>query len=102
MSGTNRLDLSFLSQTLSQFKLALAEYDEEPGRRANRDSVVIHFLIVYELAIQAIKRYVELESLKPDEVPESGFQTMIRRADELGVVRNGWPAFRKFRDAGTG
>ena len=99
MSGSNRLDLSFLAQALNQFKLALAEYTEEPGRRANRDSVVMHFLIVYELAIQAIKRYVELESLKPDEVPEIGFQTMIRRADQLKIVRNGWPAFGKFRDA---
>ena len=99
MSGPNRLDLTFLSQALSQFRIALAEYKEEPGRRANRDSVVMHFLIVYELAIQAIKRYVELESLKPDEVPEISFQTMIRRADELQIVRNGWPAFRKFRDA---
>lgn len=99
MSDHNRLDLSFLTQALSQFKLALVEYRDEPERRANRDSVVIHFLIVYELAIQAIKRYVELESLRPDEIPEISFQTMIRRADELGIVRNGWPAFRKFRDA---
>ncbi len=95
----NRLELSFLSQALSQMQLALREYTEEPGRRANRDSVVMHFLIVYELAIQAIKRYVELESLRPDEVPEISFQTMIRRADELEIVRNGWPAFRRFRDA---
>ena len=99
MRGLNRLDSSFLSQALGQFKVALAEYAEEPSRRANRDSVVMHFLIVYELAVQAIKRYVELESLKPDEVPEISFQTMIRRADELRIVRNGWPAFRKFRDA---
>ena len=99
MSGLNRLDSSFLSQALGQMKLALLEYTEEPGRRANRDSVVMHFMIVYELAIQAIKRYVELESLKPDEVPEIGFQTMVRRADELKILRTGWPAFRRFRDA---
>jgi nucleotidyltransferase substrate binding protein (TIGR01987 family) len=99
VSELNRLDLSFLSQALSQFKLALTEFDEEPKRRANRDSVVMHFLIVYELAIQAIKRYVELESLKPAEIPDISFQTMIRRADELEIVRSGWPAFRRYRDA---
>lgn len=99
MNASQRLDLSFLSKALGQLRLSLEEYKEEPGRRANRDSVVVHFLIVYELAVQAIKRYVEQESLKPDEVPEISFQTMIRRADALEIIRSGWPKFREFRDA---
>jgi len=99
MSDPRRLDLSFLEQALGQFDTALAEYADEPQRRANRDSVVIHFLLSYELAIQAIKRYLELQSLKPDEVPLISFQTIIRRADAHGLLRTGWPGFGKFRDA---
>lgn len=95
----NRLDLSLLDSALKQFDTALAEYKAEPQRRANRDSVVIHFLLTWELSIQAIKRFLELESLKSAEVPTISFQTMIRRADALGILRTGWPEFGNFREA---
>ena len=99
MSSSPRLDLSYLDQVLKQFDTALAEYAAEPNRRANRDSIVMHYLLTWELSIQAIKRYLELESLKSSEVPTLSFQTMIRRADALGILRTGWPGFGKFRDA---
>ena len=99
MSEPRRFNLSFLEQALRQFDLALAEYRDEPERRAYRDSVALHYQIVWELVYQAIKRYLELESLKASEVPTLSFQTFIRRADALGILRTGWPGFGKFRDA---
>jgi nucleotidyltransferase substrate binding protein (TIGR01987 family) len=99
MSSSSRLDLSFLRQALKQFDTALGEYASEPGRRAYRDSAVMHFLLTYELSIQAIKRYLELQSLKESELPDISFQTIIRRADDLGILRTGWPGFSKYRDA---
>jgi nucleotidyltransferase substrate binding protein (TIGR01987 family) len=100
MSDSRRLDLSFLEQASKQFDTSLAEYEAEPQRCAYRDSVVMHFLFTYELAIQAIKRYLELESLKSAaEGSTIGFQTLIRRADALGIVQTGWPGFGRFRDA---
>lgn len=99
MSGERRLNLALLEQALAQFDVSLAEYEAEPERRANRDSVVIHFMLTYELAIQAIKRYVELQSLKDSSGQDVSFQTIIRRADALGVLRTGWPAFGRYRDA---
>jgi nucleotidyltransferase substrate binding protein (TIGR01987 family) len=99
MSDSNRLDLSLLNQALGQFDNALSEYAAEPDRRANRDSVVMHFLFTYELTVQAMKRYLELQSLKSAEVQDISFQTLIRRADAHGLLRIGWPAFGRFRDA---
>jgi nucleotidyltransferase substrate binding protein (TIGR01987 family) len=99
MSDTSRLDLSFLRQALKQFDTALAEYAMEPERRANRDSVVIHFLLTYDLFIQAVKRYLALQSVKDSELPDISFQTIIRRADAHGLLRTGWPGFGKYRDA---
>ncbi len=99
MTDPRRLNLSFLQRALSQFDLALAEYQAEPGRRANRDSVALHYEIVWELVFQAIKRYLETESLKTDEVPSLSFQTIVRRADALGILRTGWPGFGRFREA---
>ena len=99
MSEERRLNPSFLEQALRQFDASLTEYEKEPERHANRDSVVIHFLLTYELSVQAIKRFVELQSLKDSAGPDIGFQTIIRRADALGVLRTGWPGFGRFREA---
>lgn len=99
MTESNRLDLSFLERALSQFDVSLSEYAAESERRANRDSVLVHFLLTYELVIQAIKRYLELESLKSAEALDMSFQTMIRRADAMGLLRTGWPGFSSFREA---
>ena len=85
MTPSPCLDLSFLESALRQFATALDEFKTEPARRANRDSVVIHFLLTWELSIQAIKRYLELESIKSSELPIISFQTLIRRADALGI-----------------
>jgi nucleotidyltransferase substrate binding protein (TIGR01987 family) len=99
MSDSRRLDLSVLKQALHQFESALADHAAEPQRRANRDSVIMHYLFTYELAIQAIKRYVEMESLKSVDAGDLTFQGLIRRADDLAIVRTGWPEFSKFRTA---
>jgi hypothetical protein len=99
MSDSRRLKLTFLQRALAQFDLALAELQAEPDRRANRDSVALHYQIVWELVFQAIKRYLEMESPKADEVPSLSFQTMVRRADALGILRTGWPGFGEFREA---
>jgi nucleotidyltransferase substrate binding protein (TIGR01987 family) len=99
MSDTRRLDTSVLEQALVQFDAALAEYAQEPQRRAYRDSVIMHYLFTYELVVQAIKRYIEAESLKTVDPESLTFQTMIRRADDMRLVRTGWPAFSRFRDA---
>lgn len=99
MSDERRLDPSVLEQALGQFDSALAEHAAEPDRRAFRDSVIIHYLFTYELVIQAIKRYLELHSTNSGEVDLLSFQTLIRRADDLGLVQTGWPEFNKFREA---
>jgi nucleotidyltransferase substrate binding protein (TIGR01987 family) len=99
MSDSRRLDLSVLEQALHQFESALADHAAEPQRRANRDSVIMHYLFTYELVIQAIKRYVELESLKPADASDLTFQSLIRRADDLAIVKTGWPEFSRFRAA---
>ena len=99
MSDARRLDTSVLEQAVGQLDAALAEHAAEPQRRAFRDSVIMHYLFTYELVVQAIKRYIELESMKSGEAGDLTLQKLIRRADDLGMVRIGWPEFVKFREA---
>jgi hypothetical protein len=98
MSEPRRLNLSLLERALQQLETALREQAEEPARRAFRDSVVMHYLFTCEPAIQAIKRFVALQSLKSNGDEELSFQKVIRRADELGVLGTGWPEFNRYRE----
>ena len=99
MSDQQRLDLGLLERALAQLKRALAEYAVHPQTEAYRDSVVMRFMFTYELCMQVMMRYVQLEHKKP--VPESELTTprIVRRANALGVLRGEWEAFSAFRDA---
>jgi hypothetical protein len=99
MSSERRLDLEPLRSALSQFDVALSDLRDEPDRRANRDSVALHYMIVWNFLVQAITRYIELQSIKTFEAFDASFQKLIRRADALGLVKTGWPEFGRFRDA---
>ena len=99
MMDERRLDLAPLESALSQFDLALSEYHAEPDRRAYRDSVALHYMIVWNLLFQVIGRYLEQQSVKPFEITDASFQKIVRRADALGLVRTGWPEFGRFKDA---
>lgn len=99
MIDERRLDLKLLKRALSQFDLALSDLRDEPDRRSNRDSVALHYMIVWNLLIQAITRYLELQSAKTFEASDASFQKLIRRADALGIVQTGWPDFGRFREA---
>lgn len=87
MNAEPGLDLSFLEDALIQFRLALEEYKFHPQIRAYRDSVVIHFVIVYNLAVQVILRYIQQQSLKMKHLDDLSLPRAVRRALDLGVLK---------------
>ena len=99
MSDERRFSLVPLESALAQFDLAIKELQEEPQRRSNRDSVALHYMIVWNLLFQAISRYLEDQSVKSVEAADASFQKLIRRADALVLVQTSWPEFGRFRDA---
>ena len=99
MMDERRLNLSPLEGALAQFDLALSEFKDEPERRSNRDSVALPYMIVWNLLIQAIERYLEKQSVKSFDAADASFQKLVRRADALGLVQTGWPGFKLYEDA---
>ncbi len=71
------LDLSLLEIALTQFQSVLEDYELHPQTRAYRDSVVIHFVTVYNLSL-----------------PRA-----VRRALDLGVLKCEWEQFVKYSKA---
>ncbi len=99
MSDERRLDLSLLERALGRLTQALEAYDADPAMEALRDSVVMRFVFTYELLLQTVSRYVELEHPKFTPESEMTKSRIVRRANDLGVLRMEWEEFVKYRDA---
>ena len=99
MSDERRLDLRLLERALAQLRHALGEYAAHSQTEAFRDSVVMRFVFTYELCVQVLRRYVQMEHLRP--LPEDELRTarVIRRANALKILRPEWEEFAAFRDA---
>jgi hypothetical protein len=93
------LDLSLLENALVQFRSVLEDYESHPGVRAYRDSVVIHFVIVYNLTVQVIFRYLEQQSTKIKHSDDLTLPRAVRRALDMGVLKCEWEQFVKYSKA---
>lgn len=87
------LDLSRLDSALVQFRSVLEEYGSHTGVRAYRDSVVMRFVIVYNLVVQVIFRYVQQQSIKVKYSQDMSLSRAARRALDLGVLQCDWEQF---------
>ncbi len=99
MSDQQRLDLGLLERALAQLKRALADYAVHPDIEAYRDSVVMRFVFTYELCVQVILRFVQLEHPKPVPESELTLPRLIRRANALGILEEEWEQFSVYRNA---
>ena len=96
MTEPPELDTSSLEDALIQFRRALGEYQAQPKMTAFRDSVVIHFIIVYNLMVQMIFRYVRQQSLKFKHSEALSLSRAVRRALDMGVLRCEWEQFSEY------
>lgn len=102
MSDERRLDLSLLEQALDRLNQALKDYDAHSESYSLRDSVVIRFVFTYELLVQVLFRFVEMQHRKATPESEMTKAKVVRRANDLGVLRVEWEEFVRFRDARNG
>ena len=99
MMDERRLDLSLLERANGRLLEALEAYTENPKSEPLRDSIVIRFVFTYELLLQVISRYVELQHLKFTPESEMTKSKIVRRANDLGILRMEWEEFVQYRDA---
>ena len=99
MSDERRLDLSLLQRANHRLEQSLHSYDASPESEPLRDSVVMRFMFTYELLLQVISRFVELEHPKFTPESEMTRSKIVRRANDLGVLRMEWEEFIRYRDA---
>ncbi len=93
------LDLTPLARTIQQFRTALAEHGQEPGRTLLRDGLIQRFEFTYSLAERMVRRHLELASGDAEEIDRMSFPTLIRTASERGLLLHGWDHWEAYRRA---
>jgi nucleotidyltransferase substrate binding protein (TIGR01987 family) len=92
------LDLTPLSNAVARLAEGLDRHRRNPEDDQLRDGLIQRFEFTYELSHRMLKRYLRQVSASPDRFDAMPFQELIRTGSEQGLLRSGWPDWRRFRD----
>jgi nucleotidyltransferase substrate binding protein (TIGR01987 family) len=93
------LDLTPFQLILERLRESLSIYRNDPSNLLALDSSVKRFELAYEMSVKLIRRVLSDASPNPQEIVNLSFQGLIRMADDRGLVRHGWPEWKRFREA---
>lgn len=103
-----KLDLTSLQKAIHQLNDALVQYDSDvvksnpqllPHMRA---AAIQAFEFTYELSWKMIKRFLETTEPNPEALDGMDFSSLIRTANERGLIKSDVTIWRKYReDRGT-
>ena len=98
------IDETFDKGDLYGLEVCLHDLDQMLSRaeQATTDKAVAYALIktfelTYELALKTMRKYMILRTLKSDQAEISDFGDLIRLADQIGLLQNGWPKWKQYR-----
>ncbi len=89
---------SSLSRAILRLQEAIDLYEQDPSQTIVRDGLIQRFEFTYEIATKMIKRALEEASASPAQYDEMSFATLIRSANEQGLLLGDWPRWRHYRD----
>ena len=92
-------DLYALRACLRDFDLLLTRYPNEAGDIAVRYSLIKTFELTFEMATKTLTKFLLNQAVGGTEVQHYLFQDLIRRGDQEGLLRSGWPAWKHFRES---
>ena len=93
-----KLDLTALANAVRRLREGLERCDREPADEQLRDGLIQRFEFSYELSHKTLRRYLKDMAAAPDEVERMAFADLIRAGNAQGLLRSGWPAWRRFSE----
>lgn len=91
------LDLTAFGNSITRLEEGLTRHDADPGDTQIRDGLIQRFEFTYEIAHKTLKRFLEQGAATPEEFDSADFQYLIRSANEQGLLRGDWAAWRGYR-----
>jgi len=93
-----KLDFTPLGRAVERLQEGLARYELDISDRLIRDGLIQRFEFTYELSHKMLKRYLKSRAANPSELDSMSFQDLIRSGSEHGLLAEGWPAWRTYRE----
>jgi nucleotidyltransferase substrate binding protein (TIGR01987 family) len=93
-----KLDTTSLGNSVRRLREGLARHASEPMDEQIRDGLIQRFGLTYELSHKMLRRYLKETAASPDEVDHMPFADLIRAGNAQGLLRSGWPTWRRFRE----
>ena len=91
-------DLYGLQCAVRDFDVLLERWKNDPADLALRYSVIKAFELTYEMSTKTLFKYLKQESFRASEAEGFDFQDLIRLADMEGLLQNGWPKWKLYRE----
>ena len=92
------LDITPLESAIARLAEGLARHLRELHDEQVRDGLIQRFEFTYELSHRMLRRFIRDNAASPDLVDQMTFQDLIRTANQQGLLRGDWPAWRRYRD----
>ena len=92
------LDITSLGNAVRRLREGLERYKREPTDEQIRDGLIQRFEFTYELTHKMLKRYLKETAASPDEIDRMPFADLVRSVNAQGLLRDDWPAWRRFRE----
>src|ERR1700738_4911383 len=80
------------------FARGLTRCERAPADEQISDGLIQRFEFTYERSYRMLGRYLKLIAASPDEIERMPFADLIRTGNAQGLLREGWPAWRRFRE----
>jgi nucleotidyltransferase substrate binding protein (TIGR01987 family) len=96
--NNEKLDLTPFGKALITLKRALDEFDKDHTNEFVRDACIQRFEYSYDLATKMILRHLKNTEDDPSSIEAMTAQDRIRRAYELGILRNSWDSWWEYRN----
>jgi nucleotidyltransferase substrate binding protein (TIGR01987 family) len=93
-----KLDSTSLGNAVRRLREGLLRCEREPADEQVRDGLIQRFEFTYELSHKMLSRYLKETTASPDEIERMPFADLIRTGNAQGLLGEGWPAWRRFRE----
>ena len=95
----------FTSADLFAFRSCLRDLDQlltrHPAEGADvalRYALIKTFELTFEMATKTLTKFLLVNAIAGTEVQSYLFQDLIRRGDQEGLLRSGWPEWKRYRE----
>jgi nucleotidyltransferase substrate binding protein (TIGR01987 family) len=92
------LDFTPLVAALARLEEGQIRYLRDTSDQQIRDGLVQRFEFTYDLSHKLLKRYLIESAATPETIEQMSFPSLIRTANEQGLLLNDWAQWKLYRD----